>query len=87
MRANEMDTAKLSSDTLKQNICLACYDSPQTIDELTDKLDFPKTFMEENLNWLIEKEFLAEDKGKYHVLFPIITPAFKAEIVKLLLKH
>lgn len=56
---------------IRQNICIACYQQPKNLDELTTLLGIPKAYLEFDLKWLVEHEFVDSEKGKYRTIFYI----------------
>jgi RNA polymerase sigma factor (sigma-70 family) len=66
-----VDTKKINESLTKQNICIACYEKPKTLDELTEILGIPKAYIEYDLQWLTKKEFVSEEKGRYSTTFVI----------------
>lgn len=67
------DTDVINNSLTKQNICVACYDQPRTLDELNEILGIPKAYLEYDLQWIIEREFVTEEKEKYSTSFAIET--------------
>jgi RNA polymerase sigma-70 factor (ECF subfamily) len=54
---------------LKQNICVACYHTPRNLNELSGYLGISKAYVEIELNWLIEREYLEKRQDKYYTTF------------------
>ena len=71
--APELDTNKINESLSKQNICIACYEKPQTIEKLNQMLGIPKPYLEEDLHWLVEKDFLKLENNEYSTIFSITT--------------
>jgi len=71
----------------KQNICIECYKTPKTLDELTESLGIPKAYLEDDLDWLVEREFLKLHKGRYNTMFIIYTAEFETEKMRVFMKH
>lgn len=69
----QLDTKKLEENLVRQNICIACYKEPKNIDELSGMLGIPKAYLEFDLRWLVEKEFVDEKAGHYSTSFLIAT--------------
>ena len=65
------DTKEVKGSLTRQNICIACYQHPKSLDELTALLGIPKVYLEFDLNWLEEHEFVTFEKGKYYTTFYI----------------
>jgi hypothetical protein len=74
------DTLYIDNSLNYQNICLACYESPRTIDDLSEITGLPKAYLEADLEWLIKKEFLEKKNGKYSTMFFI---RFMNDIVRI----
>ena len=68
----EMDIIKINDNLSKQNICIECYHSPKTIDDLSNALGLPKVYLENDLDWLVEREFLKKEKKHYSTMFIFI---------------
>ncbi len=66
-----LDIHEVGNSLIRQNICIACYQQPKNLDELTTLLGIPKAYLEFDLNWLEEHEFVTYDKGKYYTNFYI----------------
>ena len=63
---------KLLEDSLvRQNICVACYSQPKNLDDLAEQLGIPKAYLEFDLQWLAEHEFVIHENGKYATAFYI----------------
>ncbi len=67
------DINVIENSLTKQNICIACYREPKTLDELEECLGIPKTYIEFDLEWLVQKEFLIQSKSGYVTAFMIQT--------------
>ena len=65
------DTKEVKGSLTRQNICIACYQHPKSLDELTALLGIPKVYLEFDLKWLEEHEFVTYEKGKYYTTFYI----------------
>lgn len=81
------DINKIDDSLTKQNICIACYEQPKTLDELTEMLGLPKAYIEFDLQWLTEREFISESKGRYSTAFLIETAQVEQGKYKVYLKH
>ena len=81
------DINGIENSLTKQNLCIACYRQPMTLDELTECLGIPKAYLEYDLRWLVEKEFMTETKGKYATSFMIESPEDEQEQFAIYLKH
>lgn len=71
----------------KQNICIECYQTPQTLDQLSDKLGIPKAYLEFEVNWLLEREFLNETSRGYSTMFMIETAQNEQDKYAIYLAH
>lgn len=69
----QMDTTRINNNLLMQNILLACYDQGRTAAELAEMLGVARPYIEHDIDWLAEREFLAEEKGRYLTTFMIST--------------
>jgi len=77
------DTKKVNENLVKQNILLLCYLKSKTIDELSDLTGIPKPYLEYDLEWLINREFLSLDGKKYSTVIPIIGKKHRQNIGEL----
>lgn len=66
------DTYKVNESLTKQNICLLCYNNSKTVDEISVLTGIPKPYLEFDLEWLVNREFLSLDGKKYSTIIPII---------------
>ncbi|MCL2404924.1 MAG: RNA polymerase sigma factor [Defluviitaleaceae bacterium] len=66
------DTDKINDSLIRQNLCLLCCGVGKTIDELTALTGIPKPYLEYDIDWLNEREFLLLDGKRYHTSFIII---------------
>ena len=67
----QLDIKRLEESLVRQNICIACYQQPKGLDELAEQLGLPKAYLEFDLDWLVEHEFVQCEKGKYATTFYI----------------
>ena len=81
------DVDVIRNSLTKQNICIECYQIPRTLDELADRLGIPKAYLEFDINWLVEREFLAEYKQGYSTTFMIETAQDEQSKYAVYLKH
>ena len=71
-RGSDPDTNRVNNNLIRQNICLLCYgEHGKTIDELTEMTGIPKPYLEFDLDWLVEHEFLLLEGKKYITNFGI----------------
>ena len=69
----QMDVIRINDNLLMQNILLACYDEGRTAVELAEMLGVARPYIEHDIDWLVEREFLTETKGRYFTAFMIST--------------
>ncbi|MCL2773429.1 MAG: RNA polymerase sigma factor, partial [Oscillospiraceae bacterium] len=81
------DTNKINESLTKQNICLACYREAKTPAELAETLGIAQAYIEFDLEWLIEKQFMKNDNGRYSTIFSINSPDFSAKIANVFLRN
>jgi hypothetical protein len=67
----ECDTTTVGRSLIKQNICLLCYREPKTIDQIADYTGIPKPYFEDDLNWLVDHDFLKKVGSGYSTDFII----------------
>ena len=66
------DTRRVNDNLVRQNICLLCYgDSGKTIDELMEMTGIPRPYLEFDLDWLVDREFLVLENKRYMTNFGI----------------
>ncbi|MBR4080243.1 MAG: sigma-70 family RNA polymerase sigma factor, partial [Clostridia bacterium] len=66
-------THQVRNSLLMQNICCACYHEGRTAQELAEMLGVARPYIEHDLRWLIEQEFIMENRGRYFTTFIIMT--------------
>ncbi len=76
------DIGPLEDSMVRQNLCIACYEEPKSLDELTEHLGIPKAYLEFDLQWLVEREFMIFENGKYATTFYINSETAKQECYK-----
>lgn len=81
------DAYKINESLTKQNICLACAKEPKTPDELAEMLGIAKAYIEYDLQWLVEKQFVKKDGGRYVTMFSIKEHDFDVRISNLFLEN
>jgi len=81
------DTQKIIESLTKQNICLACYKEPKNPDELAEMLGIAKAYIEFDLQWLVEKQFMKNENGKYNTMFSIQERDFYVKIINLFIQN
>ena len=65
------DAHKITESLTKQNICLACYKEAKTPKELSEMLGIAQAYIEFDLKWLVEKQFMKNENDKYYTMFSI----------------
>lgn len=80
---SSLDIHKINENLARQNICLCCYQSPKTLDDLSETLGIPKAYIEFDLKWLVEREFIQEKKNKYYTMFSIVDINFLTQLFKI----
>lgn len=66
------DIKRVNESLTRQNICLVCYgDNGKSIDELAEMTGIPKAYLEFDLDWLVDREFLLLENKKYITNFGI----------------
>lgn len=81
------DTMVIKGSLTKQNICIACYKKAKTLDELAEILGIPKVYLESDLEWLVEKEFMIKEKNRYSTAFVITTAQDEQDRYAVYVKH
>lgn len=77
------DTKRLQDSLIRQNLCLLCFRQPQSLDELVRQTGIPKPYLEYDLEWLVNREFLILQGKKYSTAFPIISAKHRRDIAAL----
>ena len=80
------DTQKVNENLVRQNILLLCYRESKSIDELTEMTGIPKPYLEYDLEWLKNCEFLALEGKRYRTSIPILGKKHRQEIGELYCK-
>ncbi len=70
--ADEPDTTKVNDSLIRQNLLLLCSRTPKKIDELAELTGVPRPYLESELDWLTQREFLNLEARKYSTIIPII---------------
>ena len=76
------DIGPLEDSMVRQNLCIACYEEPKSLDELTEHLGIPKAYLEFDLQWLVDREFMSFENGRYATTFYINSETAKQECYK-----
>ena len=83
----QLDIVFIENSPVKQNLCIACYQTPRTLPQLSEYLGIPAGYLEPDLQWLVEKEFLAETPQGYSTAFLIATSQETQESYAIIKKH
>ena len=81
------DIQMIINSLTKQNICIACYRQPKTAQELAEQLGIPMAYIESDLEWLVEREFITEEASSYSTSFLIVGPEDEQAKYAVYLKH
>ena len=81
------DTNKINESLTRQNICLACYSEAKTPGEIAEMLGIAKAYIEFDLKWLVEKQFMRSDNGKYLTMFSVSDNDSYAKAANLFLEN
>lgn len=65
------DITMIDNSLTKQNICIACYRQSKTAQELAEQLGIPMAYIESDLEWLVEREFVEKEASAYSASFLI----------------
>ena len=66
------DTDKINDSLIRQNLCLLCRGNGKTVDELAELTGVSKPYLEYDIDWLVEREFLIIDGKRYQTSFVIM---------------
>lgn len=83
----ELATNRIKENLLMQNILIACYQEAKKPQEIAEQLGVACAYIEHELEWLLEQEFVTENKGKYAASFLIRTTRQEDEVSRLFEKH
>ncbi|MCH5286952.1 MAG: RNA polymerase sigma factor [Christensenellaceae bacterium] len=83
----QLDTFFIENSPVKQNLCIACYQTPQSLPQLSEYLGIPAGYLEPDLQWLVEKEFLTETPHGYSTTFMINTVRDKQDTYAIIKRH
>lgn len=83
----ELATKRINQNLLMQNILLACWQEPRTAEEIAQYLGVACAYIEHELAWLKEQEFVTEEKGKFATAFLIRTTRQENEVCRLFERH
>jgi len=80
------DSSIINNDVIKQNICLACFEMPRSIEDILDILNVSRPYLEQELQWLISKGLIYKNKRCYKTQFFIFTANVYQEIFQSIVK-
>ena len=83
----ELATKRIEQNLLMQNILIACYQESKTAEEIAACLGVACAYVENELNWLKEQEFVTEEKGRYAASFLIRTLEQENQVSRMFEKH
>jgi len=81
------DLAQISDCLCRQNICLACYKQPTSMDELAVSLGLPMSYIEFYVKWLSGKGFIKKTRNRYFTTFFIFDGTFRTMLTNVFIKH
>ena len=67
----ECDAFKISGNLIMENILLICYGEARTAEEISAATGVPMCYIENDIEWLYEREFLTKTGRKYQTAFSI----------------
>ncbi|MCL2159449.1 MAG: RNA polymerase sigma factor [Oscillospiraceae bacterium] len=68
----DQDTKRVNDSLIRQNICLLCYgDNGKTIEELAEMTGIPSPYLEFDVDWLLDREFLILENKRYITNFGV----------------
>ncbi len=79
--------SRIRENLLMQNLCCACYQEGRTPQELAEMLGVARPYVEHDLTWLKEQEFLQERGGRYFTDFLIMTSRQEAALYQVFEQH
>lgn len=65
------DAFQISGNLIRENILLICYGEARTAEEIAAATGVPMCYIENDIEWLYEREFLVRNGRKYQTAFPI----------------
>lgn len=80
-------TMTIDNNLLMQNILLYCYRQGHTVPEISAGLGVAAAYVEHDLQWLKEQEFVTEDKGKYFTAFTIHDRQYESDVIGVFKKN
>lgn len=80
-------TMTIENNLLMQNILLYCYRQGHTVPEISAGLGVAAAYVEHDLQWLKEQEFVTEDKGKYFTAFTIHDRQYESDVIGVFKKN
>ncbi len=82
-----LDVKTIDNSLTMQNICYVCYDSAKSMEEISEILGIPMAYIESDLKWLVEKEFVVCSDNKYATSFIIEDLQRSQDIYNIYCKH
>ena len=65
------DAWQISGNLIRENILLICYGQPRSAGDIAEATGVPMCYIERDIEWLYEHEFLVQEGRKYQTAFPI----------------
>jgi RNA polymerase sigma factor (sigma-70 family) len=70
------DTDKINDSLIRQNLCLLCRGDGKTLDELAELTGVSKPYLEYDVDWLTEREFLVLNGKRYRTSFIVMNQKY-----------
>lgn len=83
MSGPEVAITRINQSLLMQNILLNCYRQGRTVQEISASLGVAAAYVENDLHWLKEQEFVTEEKGRYYTSFLIHDGYYTNDVCKI----
>ena len=77
------DVHKINESLTKQNIALCCYRESKTSGEIAEMLGIPKAYVEYDLEWLVERQFMKQENYRYTTMFSITGSDFFVKLAQI----
>lgn len=87
MPVPELATTRINQSLLMQNILLHCYHQGRTPQEISSALGVAAAYVEHNLQWLKEQEFITEERGRYYTSFLIQDGEYGNKVCKVFFEN
>lgn len=81
------DADVVNKSATMQNIILICYTDAKTIDEIANTLGIPKAYIESDIEWLVQREFLTESNNRYIAAIPIENNIYSQSVTMIYKKY